>query len=446
MFNRVLVANRGEIALRVMRACRELGIETVAVYSEADASAPFVTYADEAFLLGPPKVSESYLKIPKILDVAAKAGAEAIHPGYGLLSENPVFAEACHEAGIAFVGPSPSAMRAMSGKAPSRDLVRSLGVPIIPGSEGILRSVEEAAEAANRLGYPVIMKASAGGGGIGMKMVKDSGELRSAFESTQRLALASFGDGRLIIEKYLDDPRHVEIQVAADGHGRTIHLFERECSVQRRYQKLLEETPSMALTDELREAMGKAAVRVAEAAGYVNLGTVEFVVSRGTFYFLEMNTRLQVEHPVTEETIGRDLVHLQFRIAAGEERLPQQSEITRRGHAIECRINAEDPARNFMPNPGVITSWVEPAGPHVRVDAGVVAGNTVSFHYDPLLAKLIVWAEDRTRAIGRALRALREFTVEGVKTTIPFHRAVLLHPSFRSGKYNTQIASEVKVA
>lgn len=446
MFNRVLVANRGEIAVRVMRACRELGIRTVAVYSEPDAGSPFVRYSDEAFPLGGAKLSESYLNIAKILDMAAKAGAEAIHPGYGLLSENPAFPEACKEAGIVFIGPTAAAMRAMGGKAHSRELVRSLGLPVIPGSEGIVQRVEDAVAIAEGLAYPVIVKASAGGGGIGMKIARNPEELKTAFEATHRMAVASFGDGRLILEKKLDDSRHVEIQVASDGHGHAVHLFERECSVQRRFQKLIEETPSMALTDKLRRQMGDAAVRIAEAAGYVNLGTVEFIVSRGRFYFLEMNTRLQVEHPITEVTTGLDLVHMQLRIAAGEERLPPQAEISRRGHAIECRINAEDPAKNFMPSPGTITTWTEPGGPHVRVDAGVSAGHVVSFLYDPLLAKLIVWGGTRDLAIRRMSRALEEFRIEGVKTTIPFHRAVLEHRAFRSGHYNTEVAAQIKLA
>ncbi len=445
MFHRVLVANRGEIALRVMRACRELGVHTVAVYSEPDSNSLFARYADEAFPLGAAKLSESYLNMRKILDLAAKANVEAIHPGYGLLSENPAFAEACKDAGIVFIGPPSAAMRAMGGKAPSRELVRSLGVPVTPGSDGIVPRADDAIRVAERVGYPVIVKASAGGGGIGMKIARDAADLRTAFEATQRMAVASFGDGRLILERYLDDPRHIEIQVAADGHGRTVHLFERECSVQRRFQKLIEETPSMALTDEMRDRMGRAAVRIAEAAGYANLGTVEFMFSRGDFYFLEMNARLQVEHPITEATTGLDLVHMQLRIAAGEERLPPQEEITRRGHAIECRINAEDPAKNFMPSPGTITTWVEPGGPQVRVDSGVTTGHVVSFHYDPLLAKLVVWGGNRDLAIRRALRALAEFRVEGVKTTIPFHRAALVHPAFQSGTYDTELASHVTI-
>ncbi|TLZ43324.1 MAG: acetyl-CoA carboxylase biotin carboxylase subunit [Methanobacteriota archaeon] len=445
MFNTVLVANRGEIAVRVIRGCRELGIRTVAVYSEPDATSPFVRLADESVPLGGAKLSETYLDMRKILDAAAKTRAEAIHPGYGLLSENAAFPEACAQEGIVFIGPPSAAMRAMGGKAPSRELVKGLGLPTIPGSDGIVPRVEEALTIAGRLGYPVLLKASAGGGGIGMKVARDKDELQSAFETTQRLALAAFGDGRLIVEKLLEDPRHVEIQVASDGHGRTIHLFERECTVQRRFQKLLEETPSMALTEDLREEMGNAAVRIAQAAGYANLGTLEFIVSRGRFYFLEMNTRLQVEHPITEATTGLDLVHMQLQIAAAEAHLPAQGEIDRRGHAIECRINAEDPAKNFMPSPGTISKWIEPGGPHVRVDAGVAAGQTVSFLYDPLLAKLIVWAGSRHLAIRRMSRALSEFQVEGVKTTIPFHRALLENATFQSGQYTTAIAPQIKL-
>jgi pyruvate carboxylase subunit A len=445
MFNRVLVANRGEIAVRIMRACRELGIRTIAVFSEPDAGSPFVRYADESVPLGGAKLSDTYLNLGKILEIAAKVGAEAIHPGYGLLSENPSFPESCRQAGVVFVGPPAAAMRALGGKAPSRDLVKGIGLPIIPGSEGIVPRVEDALEIADGLGYPVIVKASAGGGGIGMKIARTPEELKSAYETTQRLAVAAFGDGRLIVEKNLEDPRHVEIQVASDGHGRTIHLFERECTVQRRFQKLLEETPSMALTDDLREEMGAAAVRIAQAAGYVNLGTVEFIVSKGRFYFLEMNTRLQVEHPITEVTTGLDLVHMQLQIAAGEKPLPPQEEVGRRGHAIECRINAEDPVKNFMPSPGTISMWSEPGGPHVRVDAGVAAGHSVSFHYDPLLAKLVVWGGSRDLAIRRMSRALSEFRVEGVKTTIPFHRAIIENPAFRSGQYSTAIAEQVRL-
>lgn len=446
MFNRVLVANRGEIALRVMRACHELGMEVLAVYSDADKSAPFVKYADEAYALGDPTLSESYLNIEKIVDIAAKARVEAIHPGYGLLSENPSFAEACQSAGIIFVGPPPGAIEAMGEKAEARKLVNSRGVPIIPGSDGLVDNQDEAEETAEKLGYPVILKASAGGGGIGMKVVDNPKEIGAAFEASERMAMTAFGSQDLILEKYLERPRHVEIQIMADGNGHVIHLFERECSVQRRYQKLIEESPSMALTEALRESMGEAAIRIAKAVGYVNLGTVEFIFSRGRFYFLEMNTRLQVEHPVTEMITGLDLLHHQLRIAAGEEVLPRQEEILRRGHAIECRINAEDPARNFMPNPGNIESWKEPGGPWVRVDSGVEAGFTVPYQYDPLIAKVIVWAENRTEAIARMLRSLREFRVDGIKTTIPFHRAALAHPAFQSGDYDTHLVNDVSLS
>jgi pyruvate carboxylase subunit A len=445
MFNRVLVANRGEIALRVMRACHELGIEVVAVYSEADREAPFVQYADEAFPLGDPVLSESYLNGEKIIDIALGAGVDAVHPGYGLLSENALFARSCAEAGLVFVGPPTSAIKAMGEKAEARKLVASKGVPVIPGSDDLVEGVDEAQEVAERLSYPVILKASAGGGGIGMRVVDGPEEMADAFEATRRMAVASFGSQGIILEKYLPKPRHVEIQVAADGNGHTIHLLERECTVQRRYQKLIEESPSMALTEEIREEMGQAAIRVAEAVGYRNMGTVEFIFSEGSFYFLEMNTRLQVEHPVTEMITGLDLVQHQLRIAAGEGDLPRQEEVRGRGHSIECRINAEDPSRNFMPNPGYISVWRVPCGPWVRVDSGVEAGYTVPYHYDPLLAKVIVWAESRPGAIRRMLRALREFRVEGIKTTIPFHQAALTHPAFQSGDYDTHLASGITV-
>lgn len=441
MFNRVLVANRGEIALRVMRACHELDIQTVAIYSEVDQDAPFVGYADEAFPLGDPELRQSYLNITKIVDIASRAEAEAIHPGYGLLSENAAFAQACGEADITFIGPPPTAIQAMGDKAQARELVASKGVPVTPGSPGLVKEVDEALAIAEDLAYPIIVKASAGGGGIGMKIVPSAGELPEAFEATRRMALAAFGSEDVILERYLENPRHIEVQVAADGRH-TIHLFERECSVQRRYQKLIEETPSMALTDELRVGMGEAAIRVAEAVDYVNLGTVEFMFSGGTFYFLEMNTRLQVEHPVTEMTTGWDLVHHQLRIAAREEELPPQEDVRPRGHAIECRINAEDPRGDFRPSPGQITAWEEPGGPWVRVDAGVAAGYTVPYQYDPLLAKLVVWAETRPKAIARMQRALREFTVEGITTTMPFHQVALGHEAFQSGDYDTHLVND----
>ncbi|MCJ2530937.1 MAG: acetyl-CoA carboxylase biotin carboxylase subunit [Candidatus Thermoplasmatota archaeon] len=444
MFDRVLVANRGEIALRVIRACHEVGIEALAVYSDVDKEAPFTAHADQSFPLGDPNLAESYLNIDKIVDIASKAEADAIHPGYGLLSENAAFAQACREAGLTFIGPPPSAIRAMGDKAEARELVASKGVPVIPGSPGLVREVDDASQIAEELGYPVIVKASAGGGGIGMKVVQTEDELAAALDATRRMAQTAFGAQGIILERYLPKPRHVEVQVASDGKN-TIHLFERECSVQRRYQKLIEETPSMALTEDLRQAMGQAAIRVAEAVRYVNLGTVEFMFSQGDFYFLEMNTRLQVEHPITEMTTGTDLVHLQLRIAAGVEDLPRQDEVQPRGHAIECRINAEDPSKNFMPSPGEIRSWVEPGGPWVRVDSGVARGYAVPYQYDPLLAKVIVWAETREEAIARMQRSLREFQVEGITTTIPFHQAALNHAAFRSGDYDTHLVNDVDV-
>ncbi|MEE9173810.1 MAG: acetyl-CoA carboxylase biotin carboxylase subunit [Thermoplasmata archaeon] len=444
MFNRVLVANRGEIALRVIRACHEVGIEALAVYSDVDKEAPFTAHADQAFPLGDPNLAESYLNIDKIVDIASKAEADAIHPGYGLLSENAAFAQACGEAGLTFIGPPPSAIGAMGDKAEARELVAAKGVPVIPGSPGLVREVDDASQIAEELGYPVIVKPSAGGGGIGMKVVQTEDELAAAFDATRRMAQTAFGAQGIILERYLPKPRHVEVQVASDGKD-TIHFFERECSVQRRYQKLIEETPSMALTEDLRQAMGQAAIRVAEAVRYVNLGTVEFMFSLGSFYFLEMNTRLQVEHPITEMTTGTDLVHLQLRIAAGVEDLPRQDGVQPRGHAIECRINAEDPSKNFMPSPGEIRSWVEPGGPWVRVDSGVASGYIVPYQYDPLLAKVIVWAETREEAIARMKRSLREFQVEGITTTIPFHQAALDHAAFRSGDYDTHLVNDVDV-
>ncbi len=445
MFRRVLVANRGEIALRIIRACHDLGIEAVAVYSDADQGAPYVRAADQAVSLGEPTLAESYLNVQKILDAATGADAEAVHPGYGLLSENAAFAQACEQAGLVFVGPPAMAIRAMGEKAEARKLVAAKGVPVIPGSEGAVEDAEEAADVGQALGYPIILKASAGGGGIGMRVVSDAEGVAEAFAGTERMARTAFGSAAIIVEKYLPNPRHVEIQVAADEAGRTIHLLERECSVQRRYQKLIEESPSMALNDEGRRAMGEAAVRVAEAVGYRNLGTVEFIFSRGDFFFLEMNTRLQVEHPVTEMITGLDLVHHQFRIAAGEGDLPSQDEVQAEGHAIECRINAEDPLRNFMPSPGTVALWEPPQGASVRVDAGVETGTTVPFQYDPLVAKLIVWGEDRDAAIDRMLRSLHAFRVEGIPTTIPFHVAALDHPAFRSGAYDTHLANDVKL-
>lgn len=442
MFNRVLVANRGEIALRVIRACHEVGIEALAVYSDVDKEAPFTAHADQAFPLGDPNLAESYLNIDKVVDIASKAEADAIHPGYGLLSENAAFAQACGEAGLTFIGPPPSAIGVMGDKAEARELVAAKGVPVIPGSPGLVREVDDASQIAEELGYPVIVKPSAGGGGIGMKVVQTEDELAAAFDATRRMAQTAFGAQGIILERYLPKPRHVEVQVASDGKD-TIHFFERECSVQRRYQKLIEETPSMALTEDLRQAMGQAAIRVAEAVRYVNLGTVEFMFSQGSFYFLEMNTRLQVEHPITEMTTGTDLVHLQLRIAAGVEDLPRQDGVQPRGHAIECRINAEDPSKNFMPSPGEIRSWVEPGGPWVRVDSGVASGYIVPYQYDPLLAKVIVWAETREEAIARMKRSLREFQVEGITTTIPFHQAALDHAAFRSGDYDTHLVNDV---
>ena len=441
LFKKVLVANRGEIAVRVMRACREMGIATVAVYSDADRSAVHARYADEARHIGPAAASESYLRLDKIVQAAADAGAEAIHPGYGFLSERPEFPEACEAAGLAFIGPPAGAMRAMGSKLEARALAASHGVPVTPGS-GPLEEPDQALEAARSIGFPVIVKPSGGGGGIGMKVVDAEDDLMPAVRSCANAARAAFGDPTVYVEKYVRDPRHIEIQVIADAHGHTVHLGERECSIQRRHQKILEETPSPALTAEIRARMGEAAVRAVEAAGYVNAGTVEFIFSQGDFYFLEVNARLQVEHPITELVTGVDLVKEQIRVAAGMELGFGQEDVTFRGHAIEMRINAENPAKSFIPNPKRIARWVAPSGPGVRVDSGFGPGSDVPPNYDSLVAKLIVHGSDRAEAIARAERALREFVLVGPATTIPYHRAILANRDFRAGNLSTHFVAD----
>ena len=433
MFKRVLVANRGEIASRLIRACHDAGCDAVAVYSEADADAPYVTQADQAVAIGPGPAAESYLKIDAVLEAARRSGAEAIHPGYGFLSENPAFAEACEAAGLAWVGPPAAAMRAMADKVDARRLVYSAGVPVVPGTEGPVTAASAAA-AASELNFPLMVKAAKGGGGIGMTVVRDLDELARAVESAAARAGAAFGDAAVYLERYIDRPRHVEVQVLGEADGRVFHLFERECSVQRRHQKVIEETPSQALDDESRDALCAAAVRAAEAVDYRSAGTVEFIYSAGEFFFLEMNTRLQVEHPVTEATTGTDLAVAQLRIAAGER--SGIAAVERHGHAIEFRIYAEDPIR-FLPSPGLIVTWEEPEGPGIRVDSGVAEGYRVTHLYDPLLAKLIVSADDRDACISRALQALRSFRIEGVKHNIATHIEVLSSPEFRSGGYDT---------
>jgi pyruvate carboxylase subunit A len=440
LFNKVLVANRGEIAIRVMRACRELGIATAAVYSDADRNAIHARYADEAHHIGGAAASDSYLQLERIIKVAHDCGAEAIHPGYGFLSEKAPFPEACEAAGIKFIGPPASAMRALGSKLSSRQLALDHRVPVTPGSGAV--DPANAVEAARKIGFPVMLKPSGGGGGIGMKVVESEDQLVPAIESASQAARSAFGDPTVYIEKYVRRPRHVEIQVICDTHGNAVHLGERECSIQRRHQKIMEETPSPAVTPEIRAAMGAAAIRVVKAAGYVNAGTVEFIFSEGEFYFLEVNARLQVEHPITEAITGIDLVKEQIRVAAGMELSFKQEDVTWTGHAIEMRINAEDPLRKFIPNPKRISRWVAPAGPGVRVDSGFGPGSDVPPNYDSLVAKLIVHGSDRAEAIARAGRALREFVVVGPATTISYHRAILDSPDFRSGKLSTGFIEE----
>jgi pyruvate carboxylase subunit A len=440
LFSKILVANRGEIAIRVMRACRELGIATAAVYSDADRSAIHVRYADEAHHIGAAPPSESYLQLDRIVKVAHDCGAEAIHPGYGFLSEKAAFPDACEAAGIKFIGPPASAMRALSSKLAARQLAVDHGVPVTPGTGAV--NTEGAVAAAEKIGFPVMVKPSGGGGGIGMKVVDSAEQLVAAIESSAQAARSAFGDGTVYIERYVRKPRHVEIQVILDTHGNAVHLGERECSIQRRHQKIMEETPSPAVTAEIRSAMGEAAIKAARAAGYVNAGTVEFIFSDGHFYFLEVNARLQVEHPITEAVTGIDIVKEQIRITAGMELGFTQEEVRWTGHAIEMRINAEDPARKFLPNPKRISRWVAPAGPGVRVDSGFGPGSDVPPNYDSLVAKLIIHGGDRAEAIARASRALREFVVVGPATTISYHRAILENPDFRAGKLSTNFIDD----
>ena len=437
---KVLVANRGEIALRVMRTCREMGIPTVAVYAEPDARAPHTFFAEERVALTGPSPRQAYLDIDQLVRVARERGADAVHPGYGFLSENPGFAEACADNGLTFIGPSASSMRAMGDKVEARRRMIEAGVPVVPGTTA-LRDEQEAVTEAARIGYPVLVKAAAGGGGIGMRVAQRAEELPNAFEACRRAAQASFASPDVYLERYLTHPRHIEMQVLADGHGRTLALGERECSIQRRHQKLLEETPAVGLTEARRRAMAEAAIKAAAAVGYQNAGTVEFIVSGEDFYFLEMNTRLQVEHPVTESVLGIDLVREQIRIARGE-RIPAQGYPAPRGHAIEFRINAEDPLRNFMPTPRRIQRYAPPTGPGVRVDSGIRPHQEISPHFDSLLLKLIVWADDRDAAVGRGRRALQELVLTGPKTTVPLHRALLEEPDFLNGRISTSFIQE----
>ena len=441
LFKKILVANRGEIAIRVMRACRELGIATAAVYSDADTNAIHVRYADEAHHIGGAAPADSYLHLERIVKTAHDCGAEAIHPGYGFLSEKPAFPEACTAAGITFIGPPASAMRALGSKLAARKLAVQNGVPVTPGSDAVTDAASAKA-AADKVGFPIMVKPSGGGGGIGMKVVESEKELVAAVETSVQAARSAFGDPTVYLERYIRKPRHIEIQVICDQHGHAVHLGERECSIQRRHQKIIEETPSTAISAEIRTAMGEAAIRAVTAAGYVNAGTVEFMFSDGKFFFLEVNARLQVEHPITEAVTGIDLVKEQIRVASGMELGFTQTDVTWTGHAIEMRINAEDPTRNFMPNPKRINRWVAPAGPGVRVDSGFGPGSDVPANYDSLVAKLIVYGVDRAEAIARAGRALREFVVVGPSTTIPYHRAIIDSPDFRAGKLSTRFIDD----
>ncbi len=438
MFKKILIANRGEIAVRVMRACREMGIRTVAVYSEVDRASLHVRYADEAYLIGPAPSTESYLCIDRVLEAARRSGAEAIHPGYGFLAENPKFARACEDTGVVFIGPPVAAMELMGSKTASRRVVRQAGLPVVPGTERNLESLDEVARLAREIGFPVMLKASAGGGGKGLRMVRVPAELESAYRTARSEAQNAFSDPSVYLEKYIEHPRHVEIQILGDRHGTLIYLGERECSLQRRHQKVMEECPSPAVDEGLRRRMGETAVSIGKLAGYWNAGTVEFLLDRNrNFFFLEMNTRLQVEHPVTELVVGIDLVKEQLRVAAGERLAWRQEDVRLRGVAIECRIYAEDPSNNFFPSPGLISRLQVPAGPGIRRDSGVYEGWRVPLDYDPLLSKLAVWATDRQEAITRMRRALGEYEILGVQTNVPFFRRILEHPDFVAGRIDT---------
>lgn len=436
MFKKILIANRGEIALRIIRACKELGIKTVSVHSTVDADSLHVRFADESVCIGPADSASSYRNIPAIMSAAEITDSEAIHPGYGFLAENASFAEMCETAGIKFIGPSPENMKLMGDKAKAKETMVKAGVPVIPGSKGIITSEDEILGLAQKIGYPVIIKASAGGGGRGMRVVHSAGSLINSFLMAQAEAMSSFGSAEVYLEKFITEPRHVEMQILADERGNVIHLGERDCSVQRRHQKLIEEAPSPAITPRMRKKMGEVAVAAAKYVKYKNAGTIEFIVSGDNFFFMEMNTRIQVEHPVTEMVTGIDLIKEQIKIAAGLPLKFKQDDIHINGHSFECRINAEDP-KKFTPCPGLITSYNAPGGPGVRVDTAVYANYRVPPNYDSMVAKLIVHGKDRDEAIARMSRALDEYIVEGIKTTIPLHRKIFMDPTFRSGIYNT---------
>jgi len=438
MFNKVLIANRGEIALRVIRACRELGIATVALYSKADENSLHVRFADETVCIGPPPSVDSYLNVSRIISAAELTNADAVHPGYGFLAENADFADVCEDCGITFIGPSGEMIRRMGNKSLARETMLKAGLPVVPGCEGVIRDADEALKVAKEIGYPVMIKASAGGGGRGMRIAAGEEGLRHAFELARSEAATAFGNDDLYIEKFLERPRHVEYQILGDHHGRLVHLGERDCSIQRRHQKLVEESPSPAITPQMRKKMGADAIKGARSIGYRGAGTVEFLLDHdGSYYFMEMNTRIQVEHPVTEEVVGIDLVKEQIRLAAGDPLGYGQEDVVQSGHAIECRINAEDPDANFRPHPGKITSFHLPGGHGIRVDTHAYADYLIPPYYDSLLAKLIAHGRDRDEAVVRMERALEEFFVEGIKTTIPFHQRVIADPRFRAGKFDT---------
>jgi len=442
MFSKILIANRGEIALRIIRACKELGIESVAVFSKEDENSLPVRFADEAICIGPREPSESYLNIPRIISAAEIAGAEAIHPGYGFLAENEHFAEVCHSSGIEFIGPSEEVIRKLGNKVEAREAFTKAGIPVIPGS-GVVEEKKEAIKIANELGYPVILKAALGGGGRGMRIIRRKRELSSLFDVAREEAKASFGKSDIYIEKYFTRARHIEFQILADKFGKILHFGERDCSIQRRYQKILEEAPSLFLDSILREKMGEVAARVAKEIGYVGAGTVEFLVDeKKNFYFMEVNTRIQVEHPVTEMITGKDLVKEQILIAGGERLVYDQEDIKLEGHSIECRINAEDPEKNFIPSPGTISTFHLPGGPGVRIDTHLFSGYTIPSHYDSLLAKLITWGRNREEAIIRMKRSLEEFVIEGVKTNIPFHQHIIENERFKRGEFYTGFVEE----
>jgi pyruvate carboxylase subunit A len=437
MINRILVANRSEIAIRIMRACRELGITSIAVYSEADEDALFAKYADEAYFIGPAPATESYLNIKKIIEVAQECGADAVHPGYGFLAENPNFAYACEKKGVKFIGPSSKVLELMGNKIAARKEIKKAGVPVVPGSEECVIDFGQAKEIAREIGYPVICKPSGGGGGIGMKIVTNEGELLEAIESSRAIATTTFGLSDVYIEKYVSHPRHIEFQILADSHDNVIHLGERECSIQRRHQKLIEECPSPVLTPQLRAEMGAMAVRAGQWVNYEGAGTIEFIYSNGMYYFMEANTRVQVEHPVTEMVTGIDIVKEQIRIALGLSLSVKQEEVRQNGWAIECRINAEDPLNKFAPSPGKLSGYRSPGGIGIRVDSGIYTRYTIPSIYDPMISKLIAWGRDRDEAIARMRRALYEYIIMGVKTNIPFHKAVMENPRFVEGQLST---------